>query len=100
MRQRSSDLHIAENCGIIEQLLVGNPILADCGFSVEVSVGLHDGHLWPSMELVCKLSVYKVHRVSLDSCSSSLLPVKSGVSQDSILGPLLFLVYVNDMFSV
>ena len=41
----------------------------------------------------------RVHRVSLASCSSSLLPVKSGVPQCSILGPLLFLVYVNAIFT-
>ena len=38
--------------------------------------------------------VRKVH-VSLDSCSSNVLQVKSGVPQGSIFGPLPFLVYVT-----
>ena len=38
--------------------------------------------------------------VMVDGCRSKLVDIVSGVAQISVLGPLLFLLYTSELFSI
>ena len=37
---RVSDVHLTEHCGLLQNLLPGDVILADCGFTIQDQAGL------------------------------------------------------------
>ena len=69
---------------------IPHQLLLDVLFSLDIS---HHLIVWLQSYLT-----FRSQQVVVDGCSSSKSTVLSGVPQGSILGPSLFILYVNDIF--
>ena len=57
----------------------------------------YDGLKGPTLKLSISYLTDRKQYVELDDIKSKTLKISTGVPQRSVLGPLLFLIYINDI---